>query len=165
MATLFILMGAPGSGKSTWAGNNAASLGVDVISRDMIRFSLVKEDEPYFSKEKDVYKEFIKRINDLLLEDKDVFADATHLTSASRNKLINSITAPSVKLCGIWLKSSLEECLEHNENRKGTRGYVPPEQIEKMYKSFEKPTFEEGFYSIYIKENGKTPTIIYREDR
>ena len=60
MANLFIMMGAPGAGKSTFIKNLKGESGIP-ISRDQIRFSMVKEDEPYFSKEKEVYKEFSTR--------------------------------------------------------------------------------------------------------
>ena len=81
MANLFIMMGAPGAGKSTFIKNLKGESGIP-ISRDNIRFSMVKEDEPYFSKEKEVYKEFIRLINEHLSRNRDVIADATHLNAA-----------------------------------------------------------------------------------
>lgn len=54
------------------------------------------------------------------------------------------------------MKTSLEECLKRNENRKGTRSYVPPEVIKNMYSNLEKPSFEEGIEKIYtVETNGK----------
>ena len=47
MANLFIIMGAPGAGKSTFIKNSMTEC--IVVSRDKIRFSMVKEDESYFS--------------------------------------------------------------------------------------------------------------------
>ena len=158
MANLFIMMGAPGAGKSTFIKNSMAEC--IVVSRDKIRFSMVKEDEPYFSKEKEVYKEFIRLINEHLSKNCDVVADATHLNTASRNKLINCITAPNVNIHVVWIKTTLETCLKQNELRKGTRAYVPPSVITKMHNSIEKPEFEEGISSLYVFEENKQPSVI-----
>ena len=118
MANLFIMMGAPGAGKSTFIKSLRTESYI-TISRDEVRFSMVKEDEPYFSKEKAVYKEYIRLINEYLSQNRDVIADATHLNAASRNKLINCITAPNINIHVIWIKTTLETCLKQNELRKG----------------------------------------------
>ena len=159
MANLFIMMGAPGAGKSTFIKSLRTESYI-TISRDEVRFSMVKEDEPYFSKEKAVYKEYIRLINEYLSQNRDVIADATHLNAASRNKLINCITAPNINIHVIWIKTTLETCLKQNELRKGTRAYVPPSVITKMHNSIEKPEFEEGISSIYIFEENKQPKVI-----
>ena len=52
MRNLFVMVGVPGSGKSTFLKENFEGKGnVKIVSRDAIRFSFVKPDEPYFSKE------------------------------------------------------------------------------------------------------------------
>ena len=163
MANLFIMMGAPGAGKSTFIKNLKTESHI-TISRDEIRFSMVKENEPYFLKEKEVYKEYIRLINEHLSQNHDVIADATHLNVASRNKLINCITAPNVNIHVVWIKTTLETCLKQNELRKGTRAYVPPSVITRMHQSIEGPQFEEGISSIYIFEEGKKPIVIRKEN-
>ena len=163
MAKLYMIMGAPGAGKSTFIKNVLSSRAF-VVSRDVIRFSMIKEGEPYFSKEKEVYKEYIRLINEHLSRNRDVIADATHLNAASRNKLINCITAPNVNIHVVWIKTTLETCLKQNELRKGTRAYVPPSVITKMHQSIERPQFEEGISSIYIFEEGKGPIVIRKEN-
>jgi predicted kinase len=163
MANLFIMMGAPGAGKSTFIKNVLSSRAF-VVSRDVIRFGMVKEGEQYFSKEKDVYKEYIRQINENLNSGWDTVADATHLNRASRNKLLNCIQVPNVEIHLIWFKTSLETCLQRNENRAGTRAYVPSSVITKMHNSIERPEFEEGIDVIYIYEENKTPVIIRKGD-
>lgn len=163
MATLYVMIGVPGSGKSTWAYEHLNPLQASWISRDAVRFSMVNEDEKYFSKEKDVFKEYVRRINALLEDDYNVIADATHITAASRNKLISNITVPDVSLYAVWINTPLETCLERNETRTG-REYVPVEVIQEMYRNLEKPTTEEGFNAIYIKQDGEFPEmVIYKE--
>lgn len=157
---LRLLMGAPGSGKSTWIKNHLC-LTDKYVSRDDIRFSMVSETEEYFSKEKEVFKEYVKRINEGL-QNYDVFADATHLNAASRNKLLRAITTKVDAIEIIWIKTPLDMAIERNERRKGTRAYVPVEVIRRMYNQIEKPDFEEGFSKIYIVEPNQKIKVVER---
>ena len=59
---LYLMMGCPGSGKSTYLKTRFSQRPLAVISRDEIRFSMVKENEEYFSRENEVYAEFIRQI-------------------------------------------------------------------------------------------------------
>lgn len=54
MSTLYILCGPSGCGKSTWRNEFIKDYNnrIHYVSRDEIRFSLVKEGEDYFSKGK-----------------------------------------------------------------------------------------------------------------
>ena len=52
--TLYILSGCPASGKSTFGKKMSKITGIPIVSRDEIRFSLLKDDEDYFSHEEDV---------------------------------------------------------------------------------------------------------------
>lgn len=153
MADLYLMCGAPGSGKSTLLKNHLKMNSKNiVISRDKIRFNLVKPSEPYFSKEKEVYKEFWKEINYYLSLGYNVFADQTSLTKKSRKYLMDNVHGyKNVNI--IWMATPLNISLERNNNRTG-REFVPPETIKRMYHSFEKPSFEEGFTNIYkVTEN------------
>lgn len=162
MNTLHMLMGTPGSGKSTWIQNHLDEHTV-WISRDDVRFSMVAEDEEYFSKEKQVFKEFVRRIDNALENGYDVFADATHLNKASRNKLLRAVNPKlALNIDIIWIKTELAECIHRNDNRRGTRSFVPRSVIRRMFNQIEKPEFEEGFSTIYIVEDGQ-PIQMYKE--
>ncbi len=161
MSRLHLMMGTPGSGKSTWIKNHMDASKEVWMSRDEVRFSMVAEDEEYFSKEKAVFKEYVRRINEALDNGLDVFADATHLNKASRNKLLRAINpqvAPQVDV--IWIKTPLDECFKRNDNRTGTRSFVPKSAIRRMFYQIEKPEFEEGFDTIYIVEDGQPIQIL-----
>lgn len=61
--TLFIMVGLPGSGKSTFLKRRAhefttSRCGYTVVSRDAIRFSLLSDTDDYFAKENEVFKKF-----------------------------------------------------------------------------------------------------------
>lgn len=160
------MCGAPASGKSTWIKDNLSKLGKDetrVISRDEIRFFLVKEDEPYFSREKEVYTEFIRLIKKYINmpEVNNIIVDATHLNSFSRNKLFRSIGADmmNVDLYAIAFELPLDILLERNTGRKG-REFVPETAIKNMYNSYSRPKLDEGFKEIYVyNENGLEKVI------
>lgn len=156
MSKLYLLMGIPGSGKSTWVQNHYSTNQI-IVSRDDIRFSLVQENEEYFSKEKQVFNEFIDFINYNLEKGYDVFADATHISKAGRNKVLSRITASPNEVGIIWVNKGLSKVLDQNELRAGTRAYVPRSVITRMHEQLEKPEFEEGFDVIYeVTEEGIT---------
>lgn len=152
MSKLYVMCGTPGSGKSTFV-NKTIHPDTDVhVSRDACRFALIKPNEEYFSKEKEVFKLFINLIDAGLKNGYNVYADATHLNVASRNKLLNSITEKPTSIEAIVLKVPLEICLERNRLREGTRGFVPEDTIKKMYNNFTIPTFNERFDKIHVIE-------------
>lgn len=151
--TLYIMCGAAGSGKTTWVRENATP-GVSAhISRDRIRFEMVSEDEDYFSKENDVYAEFVRQIVQALqcpwIE--EVYADATHLNKKARERLVREINKYNVEyiLVAIVIRPSLKETLIRNANRSG-REFVPETVIKNMYNSYAHPVLDDIEYS-YVR--------------
>lgn len=159
MARLYVLSGLPGSGKSTFCKqNNDKAIHV---SRDVIRFSLLKEGEDYFSHEKEVTNIFWSQINCLLKQGKDVFADQTSLTMTSRGLLLSHIEIPCEKIL-MQFQMPIKICIERNEKRKGTRAYVPPSVIHNMNRSFTEPQEYERFDKVYIvDENFKQKKVMF----
>ncbi len=147
-AHLYVLVGAPGSGKSTWARNKIETLFTKAeyvyVSRDSIRFNLVKENEDYFSKEKDVFNEMIRQVVKGLREELNVFVDATHLNHASRERLINSINQyyTHYVITFVFFDVCLAVCLKRNRERSG-RERVPEEQVVQMFDRMIPPAVEE----------------------
>ena len=154
---LFIMIGAPGSGKSTWV-KRQLKMDIDAyVSRDEIRFNLLQDGEDYFSHEKEVFNTFIDNIAMFLNEPNDiyrVFADASHLNYGSRMKLINGLKSrgvdfENVDINYIFMYTSLKTCLERNAKREG-RARVPDRTIEEMYNSLSEPEHEEPVKRVYI---------------
>lgn len=152
------MVGPSGSGKTTWIQKHKDSFEgkVAIVSRDTIRFSLISEDEDYFSKEKEVFREFINQIKNGLENNDVVIVDATHITTGSRAKLFRALgnSIKDVKVIAIVIKPTLNECLEHNENRTG-RSFVPRSQIRRMWYQFTAPTIDEGFDEIWTYKDYK----------
>lgn len=157
MPTLFIYCGIPGSGKSYFAKNVQSK--VHYISRDEIRFNMIEENEEYFSKEKAVFKLFSTSIAKVLEKGQDVIADATHISKASRAKLIKAIDGyfSEYKIACIVFDTPFEVCCERNAAREG-RARVPDEVMRRFRAGWELPEMEED---SRIEE---IDTIVYVED-
>ena len=159
---LYLMCGPAGSGKSTWIRCNANAGTSAHISRDRIRFKMVKEDEYYFSRENEVYMEFTRQIMKAITCEwvDEVYVDATHLTKKSREKLVREIDNVCIPfdLIAVIVKPELEQCIEQNAQRSG-REFVPETVIRNMYKSFQHPLKDNLNYEMII-ENDK---IVYRK--
>lgn len=146
MSTLYILCGPSGCGKSTWRDEFIKDYNnrIHYVSRDEIRFSLVKEGEDYFSKEKEVFDRFSQALAAELMNGFDVIADATHINKASRNKLIKAIDKffTEYQIVYVIFQTDLKTCIEQNNKRTG-RMRVPEETIKKMFKNFQLPNLDE----------------------
>lgn len=138
--TLYIMCGVPGSGKSWYANNVLMNKHTVYISRDEIRFSLVKEDEEYFAKEDQVFKSFVNQLNYALGAEDNidaVIADAIHLNWNSRRKLLNALkikknkTNRNIKVIPVWMNTPIFMCKQRNEQREG-RAFVPVSVLNRM---------------------------------
>ena len=158
---LYLMVGAPGSGKSTYA-KNILKDGDIYISRDEIRYSLLTEEDDYFAKENEVIKTFIDNIDKSLVNEEycgDVYADATHLSPKSRAQVLNQLKNKD-KVSIIYLDIPLNIILERNAQRKG-RALVPENVVRRMYNSIILPTKAEGIEElIIIDENQKVKEVI-----
>ena len=161
MTNIHLMCGIPASGKSTWANYHASKTGGLIISRDIIRYSLVSENEDYFSKEDHVFATFVYTINEALNKNvKDIYIDATHISSKSRAKLLDHINTNGNNLICEVFPISIYDALARNLRRTG-RAQVPESAIYKMYSSFKEPSINEfdkykfNSVTINIHEGGK----------
>ena len=150
---LWLLVGIPGSGKSTWVREQLNSECKHWISRDAIRFEVVQEDEEYFSKEKKVFGLFASAVQADIDSDfiTDIYVDATHLNEASREKLLGRLkNLDKVNINAVLFNIPLEVCLERNAQRTG-RACVPETAIRNMYKNLTDPALDKRQYDKIIE--------------
>lgn len=133
------------------------------VSRDEIRFNLLKDGEEYFSKEDKVFETFIQSGEELLLEPYiyDVYMDATHLNPKARRKTLNSFkNLKEYNIGCVYFDVPIETCIERNSKREG-RALVPESVIYNMSKTYIKPTEREHFDKILkIDKDGNEEVII-----
>ena len=156
---VFLMCGVPGSGKSTWveqrvkeSPNNST-----VISRDKIRFAILKENAEYFSKEAEVWALFVHNAQSAIDNPSftNIFIDATHLNEKARNKILDALNVNDCEIIPVYFQMPLHVCLERNRLRSG-RAVVPDDVIKNMYRSYKSPTFyEQHTYDniIAVQEN------------
>ena len=146
MVNLVVLCGLQGSGKSTYAKVSETLHGYKIVSSDEVRkeFPDAKNDT--------VFKIVYKRANELLERGESVVLDATNITIKSRGQIFQNIKATCFKMC-IVFNTPYTICVERVKarNEKGDDHFVPLEVLERYYKSFEVPFYEEGWDTICFK--------------
>jgi predicted kinase len=159
---LWLMCGIPGSGKSTWAKHKVEQTGGVWISRDAIRFSILKDDEDYFSHEDEVLAKFFgdiqEQLNNPMAE--DIIIDASHLSAKARQATLGrlNLTNASEVNC-VVLDVPINTALERNEQRTG-RAVVPRSVIRRMYFQKAFPTADEKFtHIIRVDENGEESEV------
>ena len=141
------MCGPAGSGKSTWYVKHLlGDPNTFYVSRDEVRMFLLSEQDHYFSKEKEVFKQFIDAIQDgINLWGYDLVIDATHLDKYSRRKLTNALDDALTRPWEIYyivMDTPYEECCRRNDNRTG-RANVPHDVIKEMCDKMTYPQMSE----------------------
>jgi predicted kinase len=139
MATLFIPLGIPGSGKSTWTAAHlphAQTVATDAIRRELAGSLLDAWATPQRADEinRQVFAAYYERIAALLAAGHDVIADATNLYSSARTQL-RDIAAAAGAGTHLLLFSDLAGAQLRNVTRVPD-AIVPPSSMAKMLSQF-----------------------------
>ena len=117
MPVLYMPIGIPGSGKSTYYKNNFNEDKTVLISSDAIRKE-VFGDENDQEHNSEVFELMRKRTIDALKNNKDVYYDATNISSKRRIALFNcSEDIRNAEKVAIVFCTPLEVAIERNNNR------------------------------------------------
>jgi|TARA_B110000438_G_C15287445_1_gene425377 predicted kinase len=150
-----MLIGLPGSGKSTWVADyiaNNSEMDFRVVSSDNIieEKALIENLSYRASHEKNIgfaVDEMERRFRQYVKDGFNIIHDQTNLSKKARNKHLAKVKSYQ-KLAVLFL---LEEELWRRrlETRRVKTGkYIPEYIIKNMTKSFEFPTKKEGFDKI-----------------
>lgn len=141
-----MMVGLPGSGKSTYAKKLEENYGYIVHSSDELREKLLLDVNDQ-SQNGAVFEELHRNIRADLQDGNNVVYDATNLNRKRRRHFLNFIqNVTCTKYC-MFLPTPYETCLENNMKRDRQ---VPQHTISKMYKSIQIPHHSDGFDSVFI---------------
>ena len=153
MNKLYVLVGVPGSGKSTWVQNQEWAKDIPVVSTDRFVEAYAKEQGKTYS---EVFEEYMPIAVKLMANQAlicqanslDVIWDQTSTTVATRAKKIRML--PNYyKIAVVFKTPSTAELQKRLASRPGKN--VPWDVVSKMASQMEAepPTKEEGFDEIW----------------
>jgi predicted kinase len=152
MAKLYVLVGIPGSGKSTWYANNEDLLGdtVYVSTDDFVEQEAARQGKTY----NEVFKDFMPTavklmagvVNEARALNMDIVWDQTSTTVASRAKKFNML--PNYEHIAVVFKTPEKAELDRRlASRPGKN--IPSAVMNSMIAGWEDPTKDEGFIDIW----------------
>ena len=154
MNKLYVLIGVPGSGKSTWIKNQEWAKDCVVVSTDEFVEDYAKECGQTYS---EVFDDYMPTAVRLMADKvvrareagKDIIWDQTSTTEMSRKRKFNML--PDYYAIAVIFKTPNEEELKKRlASRPGK--IIPNYVIEQMIDGWQDPTEEEGFNEIWHAE-------------
>jgi predicted kinase len=138
-----VLVGLPGSGKSTWL----ARQGIGAISSDAIR-QLLADDATDQTIHARVFLTMRYLLRHRLAIGRPVsYVDATHLTPEERRPYLQLAQWYGCDIEALYFDVRLEVCRERNLRRERV---VPEEAMERMAMKLAPPQMAEGFTKIIV---------------
>ncbi len=142
MAKLYIMVGVPGSGKTTYALNELKN--AVYIGSDAVRYELYGNEKQIVRGYRRVHRILEERIIQSLSRDDDVVVDCSNITRNARKRLIN-LAPEGTEIIVIFIDKPLRITLKNNLSR---MRHVPGPGIICMKILLQKPAKSEGIDRI-----------------
>jgi len=149
--TLYITVGLPGSGKSTYVKNFIKDKDIEYLSSDSLRVVYGKSEEDQTVTPL-VFGHIKRKVDEFLKDGKNVLVDATSVNRKERSDYINTAKKYGAKVVAIVFKMDRQGLIDRNKKR-GEQGgrEVPTFVIDKMLAKYEEPSYSEGIdVIIYV---------------
>lgn len=144
MSKFFMMIGLPGSGKSTEAKRIAEKENAVIVSSDSIRKELYGNEEIQTDPAK-VFRLVEARIKEALKNGRNAIMDATNISGKRRKAWLEGLK--DCEKIAVLMATPLDVCISRNADRERV---VPEDVIRKMYTNFNVPFFFEGWDDIIV---------------
>jgi predicted kinase len=150
---LYVLIGVPGSGKSTWYSEQEWLQDAAYISTDRYVEEFAKNMGKTYS---EVFKEVMPECVNLMIGDvvvareagRDIVWDQTSTTVASRKRKFNMLP-DYYAIAVVFVTPEPADLVMRLDSRYDSGKIIPDQVVQDMINNFEYPTEEEGFKEIW----------------
>ncbi|MDD3191223.1 MAG: ATP-binding protein [Bacilli bacterium] len=146
MAIVHMMIGIPGSGKTTIAKILAKQYNIPIISTDEMR-----TQNPSWSEAK-LWPEVYRLSAEWLIKDQDIIFDATNIDITMRNRFVEEVHKAGAKFQkkAYIILTSVEEAVRRvaKRNLNKEERYLPVEVVRMYGKKLQYPAISEGFLEI-----------------
>jgi predicted kinase len=152
MTTLYMLIGVPGSGKSTWLNRQSLNTAQVLSTDDYIQARATELNSTY----SEVFDQFIKPataqleldLESALAAEKVIYWDQTNTTVKSRAAKLRKIPSDYRKVA-VYFATPEALVFQRLEARGTATGkWIPSSVVRSMIQTLEQPTLSEGFDEI-----------------
>lgn len=151
--TIYVLVGLPGSGKSTWIRNKEDAENFVIVSSDDEIDAYAKSvgktySEVFDSQIKSATKMMNAKFDDAIAQHKNIIWDQTNMTSKKRKAILSRVPNVYKKVAVVFQvdDNELADRLKYRAEKEGK--YIPQHVLNSMRVSFEMPSRSEGFHHI-----------------
>ena len=152
MPTLYMLIGVPASGKSTWVANqnfdwnNTAVISSDAIIDRRAADQGKTYSDIFRSEIKSATSEMNQNLRDAIANNMDIIWDQTNVTAKSRQAKLSQIPDNYTKVAVYFQTPDITELQRRLANRPGKK--IPQNIVMGMISQLEPPMSSEGFDKI-----------------
>jgi len=151
--SLFVTIGIPASGKSTWISRRRSAT---VISPDEIRKELYDDYQKGISSPA-VWNEAYSRLEKCLKEKNECIFDATNTIPSHRAPIIKRGKEAGANVIAVFFPIDVRFAIYRNSKRRPREKRVPNHVIHHYHDMLVPPTKNEGFDSIVVRR--QLPTV------
>lgn len=146
MAIVHMMVGIPGSGKSTYSKVLNEKFGYPVVSTDVVRTLHPDWEESL------IWPEVYRLCAEYLSNGQDIIYDATNITPKVRNRFCDEVNKifKDYERIAYFFDVPVEVCIKRVDERNKIPGnlFLPTEVIASYGERIVKPKYEEGFIKI-----------------
>ena len=153
MSSVFMLIGIPGSGKTTYAKNILLKKYPSAV---LISSDEVRNNNPSME-EKDIWVEIYRLCKENIEKNIDIIYDATNITPNVRHRFDDKLKEYNLKYekVAYYFITNTNSCYERviKRNTKENERFLPPEVVLSYGAKIIPPSIIEGFSDIFLIDN------------